>query len=73
MTRRRIEPRLAAALWIGLIYATVPFVRSVRDAFVARWPAELIAYAVITVVLGCTAAAIVILRRSRPHLSLIHI
>jgi hypothetical protein len=68
MTRRRIEPRLAAALWIGLIYATVPFVRSVRDAFVARWPAELIAYAVITVVLGCTAAAIVILRRSRPHL-----
>ena len=42
-----------------MIYATIPFVRTVRDAFAARWPAELIAYAVIAVVLGALVTAIV--------------
>ncbi len=68
MTSRRLDPRLAAALWIGLIYATVPFVRTVREAFIARWPAELIAFAVIAVVLGSTVAATVILRRRQLHI-----
>lgn len=68
MTRRNLDPRLTAALWIGLIYVTVPFVRTVREAFVARWPAELIAYAVIAVVLGSTVTAIFILRRSQSHI-----
>lgn len=68
MTRQRLDPQLAAALWIGMIYATVPFVRAVREAFVARWPAELIAYAVIAVVLGSTVTAIFILRRRQSHI-----
>ena len=66
MTLRFGDPRLAAGLWIVLIYGTVPFVRTVREAFVARWPAALIAYAVIAVVLGSIVASIVILRRRQP-------
>jgi hypothetical protein len=68
MTPRRLDSRFAATLWIGLIYATIPFVRRAREAFVARWPAELIAYAVIAVVLGTAVAAIVILRRRQPQI-----
>lgn len=68
MTQRRLDPRLAVALWIGLIFTTIPFVRTVREVFVARWPAEFIAYAVITVVLGATVSAIVFLRRRQPHI-----
>ena len=52
-----------------MIYATVPFVRTVREAFVARWPAELIAYGVIAVVLGSTVTAIFILRGRQQHIS----
>lgn len=66
MTLRFGDPRLAAGLWIGLIYGTVPFVRTVREAFIARWPAALIAYAVIAFVLGSIVASIVILRRRQP-------
>ena len=66
MTLRFGDPRLTAALWIGLIYGTVPFVRTVREAFVTRWPAALIAYAVIAFVLGSIVASIVILRRRQP-------
>ena len=68
MTRRNLDPRLAAALWIGLIYATIPFVRRVREAFAARWPAELIAYSVVAVVLGAALAAIIFLRRRQPQI-----
>jgi len=67
MTQRKLDPRLAAALWIGLIYATIPFVRTVREVFSARWPAEFIAYAVIAVVLSATVAAIVFLRKRQLH------
>jgi len=63
MTPRRLDPRIAATLWIVLIYTTIPFVRRAREAFAARWPAELIAYAVIAVALGAAVAAIIILRR----------
>ena len=66
MTLRFGDPRLAAGLWIVLIYGTVPFVRTVREAFIARWPAALIAYAVIAFVLGSIVASIVILRRRQP-------
>ena len=66
MTLRFGDPRLAAGLWIGLIYGTVPFVRAVREAFISRWPAALIAYAVIAFVLGSIVASIVILRRRQP-------
>jgi hypothetical protein len=71
MTQQKLDPRLTAALWIGLIYATIPFVRKAREAFVARWPAELIAYAVIAAVLAAAVAAVVFLRRHRPHIGLV--
>ena len=35
MTLRRLDPRLAVALWIALIYASIPFVRRLREAFAA--------------------------------------
>jgi len=70
MTLRKLDPRLAVALWIGLIYATIPFVRRAREAFAARWPAELIAYAVIAVVLAATVASIAFLRRRRPQIGI---
>ncbi len=68
MTQRKLDPRLVATLWIGLIYATIPFVRAVREVFTAHWPAELIAYAVIAVVLSTTVATILILRKRQPHI-----
>jgi len=70
MALRKLDPRLVAALWIGLIYATIPFVRGLREAFAARWPVELIAYAVVVIVIGAGVAAIVVLRRHQEHISL---
>jgi len=68
VTHRRLDPQFAAILWIGLIYASIPFVRVAREAFAAHWPAELIAYAVIAVVFSTAVAAVVILRRRRPQI-----
>ncbi len=68
MTQRKLDPRFAATLWIGLIYVSIPFVRRAREAFAARWPAEVIAYAVIAVVLGTAVTAIFILRRRQPQI-----
>jgi VanZ family protein len=68
MILRNLDTRLAAAVWIGLIYATIPFVRGMREAFVARWPAELIAYGVIAAAFSAVGAAVVILRRRRLHI-----
>jgi len=68
MTQRKLDPRLAATLWIGLIYVSIPFVRRAREAFAARWPAEVIAYAVIAAVLGTAVTAIFILRKHQPHI-----
>jgi hypothetical protein len=70
MTLRTLDPRLAAVLWIVLIYASIPFVRGMREAFATRWPVELIAYAVIAAVLGAAAVAVTILRRRRPQIGL---
>ena len=39
-----------------------------REAFAARWPAELIAYAVIAMVLGAALAAAIILHRRQTHI-----
>lgn len=64
MEYRRLNPRLAVVLWIGLIYATIPFVRHVREALVEIIPAEVIGYAVMVVGLVVVAAAIAVLRRS---------
>jgi hypothetical protein len=70
MTTRSRRTHLAASLWIALIYASIPFVRRMRDAFATHWPAEFIAYGVITVVLGAAAATIVYLRLRRPKIGL---
>ena len=70
MTPRRLDPRLAAALWIGLIYVSIPFVRRGREAFAATWPAELIGVGVIVAVILATCLAVTELRRRRPRLSI---
>lgn len=57
---------LEVALWVAVIFATIPFVRRLREAFVARWPAELIGYAVMAVVAtAAVAAAVLVARRSQ--------
>jgi len=68
MTQRVMHRWLAVVLWIGVIYTTIPLVRRLREAFVARWPSELIGYGVMAVVVGATAAAILALRRRRRRL-----
>ena len=53
-------------MWIVVIFTTIPFVRSLRKYFVARWPAELIGIGVILVgVVLCTAGLIFLRRRRR--------
>jgi hypothetical protein len=64
MEFRRLNPRLAVALWIGLIYTTIPFVRLVREALVEIIPAKVIGYAVMMAGLAVVAAAIAVLQRS---------
>jgi hypothetical protein len=55
-------------LWIGLIYASIPFVRRVREAFATRWSPELIGYGVIVIVIGTAAATIAYLQRRKPRI-----
>jgi hypothetical protein len=59
---------LAVVAWIAVIYTTIPFVRSLRKYFVARWPSELIGIGVILIVVALCAAGLVLLRRRRPRL-----
>jgi hypothetical protein len=59
---------LVVVLWITVIYTTIPVVRRLREAFVARWPAELIGYGVMVVVVVVTMAAMFGLRHRRPRL-----
>ena len=68
MTSHPILRWLAVAAWIVVIYTTIPFVRSLREYFVARWPAELIGIGVILVVVAVCAAGLVLLWRRRPRL-----
>jgi VanZ family protein len=51
-----------------LIYASIPFVRSVREAFTIRWPAELIGYAVIMFMVLAAAAVLASMQRRRLQL-----
>jgi hypothetical protein len=68
MTRHPILRWLAVAAWIVVIFTTIPFVRSLREYFVARWPAELIGIGVILVVVAVCAAGLVLLWRRCPRL-----
>jgi VanZ family protein len=66
MSPRAFRLWLEAALWVAVIFATIPFVRRLREAFVALWPAELIGYSVMAVVATAGIAAAVLLAR-RSH------
>jgi len=68
MAQRVLTRWLAVVLWITVIYTTIPVVRRLREAFVAHWPAELIGYGVMAVVVGLTAAGILVLRRRHRRL-----
>lgn len=65
MTRCSVKAWLAVVLWIALIFSTIPFVRHLREAFVARWPAEAIGIGVMLVVVGVAVVSITALRRLR--------
>ena len=68
MAQRVLTRWLVVVLWITVIYTTIPVVRRLREAFVARWPAELIGYGVMVVVVVVTIAAIFGLRHRHPRL-----
>ena len=68
MTRGPLLRWLAVVAWVVVIYTTIPLVRSLREFFVARWPAELIGIAVILVVVAVCAAGLNVLRRRRRRL-----
>lgn len=63
MTSASFRAWLPALLWMVVIYTAIPFVRRLREFFVARWPAELIGYAVMAVVVAGTVAATTALYR----------
>lgn len=62
MAQRVLTRWLGVVLWITVIYTTIPVVRRLREAFVSRWPAELIGYGVMVAIVVVTITAIVALR-----------
>ena len=68
MTRKTLLRWLAVAAWVVVIFAAIPFVLSLREYFVARWPAELIGIGVILVMVTLCAAGLIFLRRRRRRL-----
>jgi hypothetical protein len=65
MGRRLSKEWLAVAVWITAIFATIPFVRSLREAFAIRWPVELLAFAVMGIVAAAAAVALAVSQRRR--------
>jgi hypothetical protein len=65
MRIRSINPWLAVALWIGLIFVSIPLVRNLREEIIKIIPARAIGYAVMVVVVIVVAAALAHLKRSR--------
>ncbi|MFV2073106.1 MAG: VanZ family protein [Thermoanaerobaculales bacterium] len=65
MIRRSHGRWLPVLLWVAVIYTTIPFVRRLREFFVARWPGELIAYGVMAVVVAAAVAGLGFLWRRR--------
>jgi len=61
---------LPALLWVLMIYTTIPFVRELREWFVARWDPVWIGLAVATVLLTAgTATAALVRRQTRRDLT----
>ena len=65
MGRRLSKEWLAVAVWITAVYAAIPFVRSLREAFAIRWPVELLAFAVMGIVVAAAVGAVVASHRRR--------
>ena len=65
MGRRFSKEWLAVAVWITVIFAAIPFVRTLREAFAVRWPVELLAFAVMTIVAAAAAVTLVVSQRYR--------
>jgi hypothetical protein len=55
---------LPVGAWVFVLYTSIPFVRRLRELFVAHWSPALIGYGVIATVLLATAGALVSMRRS---------
>jgi len=55
---------LPVLAWVLVLYTSIPFVRHLRELFVAHWSPALIGYAVIVAVLLATTGALVSVRRS---------
>ena len=61
----RMNRWLPVVLWTAVIYTTVPFVRTLREWYVARWDPATITWAVAaTLTCGALAAALILGRRS---------
>jgi len=69
MTRVSALKWVAVAVWITVIFTAIPFVRSLRDAFVARWPASLLGVAVMATVATAAVFAIWFLWRRRRRIT----
>jgi len=63
MPRWVFSPWIAVTLWVIVIFSTIPFVRRLREVFVAYLPAELIAYGVMVVGVVAAFAAILVVQR----------
>ncbi len=70
MTATAFRRWLPVLLWVAVIYTAIPFVRRLRELFVAHWPAELIGYGVMAVVVAGAAAALIVLKRRTVRLRL---
>ena len=55
-----------ALAWVAVIYTTIPFVRELREWFVARWDPAWIGLAVATVLVAAAGATVMLLRH-RAH------
>ncbi len=65
MRRRFSKEWLAVTVWITTIYAAIPFVRTLREAFAIRWPVQFLAFAVMAIVAAAAAVTLVVSQRRR--------
>lgn len=65
MGRRLAKEWLAVAVWVVGIYATIPFVRSLREVFATRWPVEFLAFGVMAIVAMAAVVTLVVSRSRR--------
>jgi hypothetical protein len=59
----RARPWILVTLWVLVIYTTIPFVRALREWFVARWSPLLISWAVAAVIVVAAVVTLALLAR----------